>query len=147
MGEKKKMYKDIDSSLLKSLPNPDKRAYEIKMKVPECTFLGVHEQPDFAEIYISFYPKNKIIELKSMKQYFFHLRDIVVSYERLINILYDQFMETYEPERFRVVMICNPRGGISSKLTIDSDWKVRGGKENFADWERGKQDDIWNVVM
>ena len=147
MSDTIKMYKEIDQSLLKSLPNPDKRAYEIKMKVPECTFLGVQEQPDFAEIYISFYPNKKIIELKSMKQYFFHLRNIVVSYERLINIVYDQFMDTYEPNRFRIVMICNPRGGISSKLTIDSDWKVRGGEERFSDWERGQQDDVWNVVM
>lgn len=145
--EKLKTYKDIDQSLLKDLPNPDKRAYEIKLKVPECTFLGVQEQPDFASIYISFYPKNSIIELKSMKQYFFHLRNIVVSYERLINIVYDDFMAVYEPERFRVVMICNPRGGISSKLCIDSDWKVRGGEEKFCAWEGGQQDDLWTVLM
>jgi len=142
-----KTYKDIDKSILKTLPNPDKRAYEIKLKVPECTFLGVQEQPDFASVYISFYPKDTIIELKSMKQYFFHLRDIVVSYERLINIAYDHFMEAYAPERLRIVMICNPRGGISSKLAIDSDWKARGGEEKFCDWEGGVNDDIWNVVM
>jgi 7-cyano-7-deazaguanine reductase len=146
VSEKVLTYKDIDKTLLKSLPNPDKRAYEIKLKVPECTFLGVQEQPDFAMVYISFYPKNKIIELKSMKYYFYHLRNIVVSYERLINIIYDHFMETYEPERLRMVMIYNPRGGISSKLTIDSDWKVRGGEEKFRDWESGNQQDEWQVT-
>ena len=31
-------------------------------------------------------------------------------------------MDVYEPDRLRLVMIFNPRGGISSKLTIDSDW-------------------------
>jgi 7-cyano-7-deazaguanine reductase len=140
-------YKDIDKTLLKSLPNPDKRAYEIKLKVPECTFLGVQEQPDFAVVYISFYPGNKIIELKSMKHYFFHLRNIVVSYERLINMIYDHFIEVYQPQRFRVTMIYNPRGGISAKLTIDSDWKVRGGSEKFCDWESGHNDDEWQVSM
>lgn len=147
MGDKVKTYKDIDKSLLKSLPNPDKRAYEIKLKIPECTFLGVQEQPDFAVIYMSFYPKDKIIELKSMKHYFFHLRDIVVSYERLINIMYDHFMEAYDPERFRIVMIYNPRGGISSKLTIDSDWTARGGEEKFSQWESGRNEDEWQVMM
>ena len=147
MAEKIKTYKDIEKNILTSLPNPDKRAYEIKLKVPECTFLGVQEQPDFATIYISFYPKDKIIELKSLKHYFFHLRTIVVSYERLIHIVYDHIMEVYEPERLRLVMICNPRGGISSKLTVDSDWKARGGEEKFKDWESGHHDDIWNVVM
>jgi len=147
MNDKVKTYKHIDKGLLKSLPNPDDRAYEIKMKIPECTFLGVQEQPDFAEIYLSFYPGKSIVELKAMKQYFAHLRNIVVSYERLINIVYDHFMETYTPDRFRIVMICNPRGGISSKMTIDSDWKARGGEEKFAAWESGKQDDVWNVTM
>jgi 7-cyano-7-deazaguanine reductase len=75
----------------------------------------------------------------------YHLRDIVVSYERLINIMYDHLKAAYEPDRLRIVMICNPRGGISSKLTIDSDWKVRGGEEKYRDWLM--HEDTWDVVM
>lgn len=142
-----KLYKEIDKSLLVSLPNPTTEAYEIKIKIPEFTFLGVHEQPDFATVFLTFYPKNKIIELKSLKQYSFHLRDIVVSYERLINIFYDHLMEVYEPERLRITMICNPRGGISSKLTIDSDWAIRGGAEKFKDWSDQTANDNWTVIM
>jgi len=142
-----KLYKEIDQSILIALPNPTKEAYEIKIKIPEFTFLGVQEQPDFAAIYITFYPKDKIMELKSLKQYSYHLRDIVVSYERLINIFYDHLVETFNPERLRLTMICNPRGGISSKLTIDSDWAARGGEERFKDWESQGGDDNWNVVM
>lgn len=142
-----KLYKEIDKSILVALPNPTKEAYEIKVKIPEFTFLGVHEQPDFASVYITFYPKDKIIELKSLKQYSFHLRDIVVSYERLINIFYDHLMEVYEPERCRIMMVCNPRGGISSKLTIDSDWAIRGGDEKFKDWSDQSANDNWSVVM
>ena len=95
-------------------------------------------------MYLTFYPKDKIIELKSLKEYSFQLRNIVVSYERLINLFYDHLMETYKPDRLRMVMVCNPRGGISSKLTIDSDWEVRGGKEKFNDWNG---EDIWEVTM
>ncbi len=145
MGVVIKTYKDIDGSLLKSIPNPSGQAYEIKTKIPEFTFLGVKEQPDFATIYLTFYPNKKIIELKSLKHYVFQLRNIVVSYERLINIIYDDLQEAYEPERLRIVMICNPRGGISSKLTIDSDWKARGGNEVFNDWQR--IEDEWEVTM
>ncbi len=145
MGEKIKTYKDIDASLLKSIPNPTGQAYEIKIKIPECTFLGVKNQPDFATIYLTFYPGESVIELKSLKYYISHLRDIVVSYERLINIMYDQMMEVYKPDRLRIVMICNPRGGISSKLTVDSDWKERGGDERYRDWDL--QDDTWKVVV
>jgi 7-cyano-7-deazaguanine reductase len=134
MSDTVKTYEAIDSGLLVALPNPSDAAYEIKIKVPEFTFLGVGGQPDFAQIYLTFYPKNKIIELKALKLYVYQLRDIIVSYERLINIIYDQLMETYEPDRLRIVMNCNPRGGISSHLTIDSDWKSRGGEEKYKDW-------------
>ncbi|MFY0685563.1 MAG: hypothetical protein JXQ90_00285 [Cyclobacteriaceae bacterium] len=142
-----KLYDAIDKTILKSIPNPSKEAYEIKIKIPEFTFLGVQEQPDFANVYLTLYPGKRIIELKSLKQYAFHLRDIVVSYERLINIFYDHLMEVYQPDRLRIVMNCNPRGGISSKLTIDSDWEARGGAEKFKDWLHGGTDDNWQVLM
>ncbi len=138
-------YKDINSDILKSITNPTTECYEIKIQIPEFTFLGVSEQPDFAKIYLTFYPDKKIIELKSLKLYVYQLRDIVVSYERLINIIYDHMKKVYEPKRLRVVMICNPRGGISSKLTIDSDWSARGGKEIFKDWQNNE--DVWDVKL
>lgn len=145
MSTDKKLYSKINKLTLKAIPSPTKEAYEIKIKIPEFTFLGVDKQPDFATIYLTFYPKKTVIELKSMKEYVYQLRNVIVSYERLINIIYDQLMEVYEPDRLRIVMICNPRGGISSKLTIDSDWKARGGIERYADWF-GK-DETWDVLM
>lgn len=145
---KPKLYKEIDKTILEAIPNPSKEAYEIKIKIPEFTFLGVKEQPDFATVYLTMYPGNKIIELKSLKHYAYHLRDIVVSYERLINIMYDHLMEVYEPERLRISMICNPRGGISAKLAIDSDWAARGGEERFKDWVGGgSSHEDWSVLM
>ncbi len=142
-----KLYDAIDRDILKAIPNPSKEAYEIKIKIPEFTFLGVKEQPDFANVYLTFYPQKKIIELKSLKQYVFQLRDITVSYERLINIFYEDLMKVYQPDRLRIVMNCNPRGGISSKLTIDSDWSARGGDEKYRDWAYGGVDDNWQVLM
>jgi len=38
-------------------------------------------------------------------------------------------------------MKTRPRGGISSMLTVDSDWKCRGGDESFEDWKG--QSDVW----
>ncbi|PRZ00369.1 7-cyano-7-deazaguanine reductase [Marinilabilia salmonicolor] len=146
MADKVLTYKDIDKSMLKSLPNPTNQAYEIKVKIPEFTFLGVKDQPDFADVYITFYPTDRIIELKSLKMYVQALRNITVSYERLINVFYDHLMEVYNPDRIRIVMVCNPRGGISSRLTIDSDWKVRGGQEKYSDW-KNHMDDTWSVTL
>ena len=50
----KKTYKDVDSSSLVAIPNTDKINYEIKIKQPELTYLGVYEQPDYASLYILF---------------------------------------------------------------------------------------------
>ena len=123
-----------DTNILKALPNPHGKAYEIKIKSPEVTFLGAKNQPDFANLYLTLYPSDKIIELKSFKLYLYQFRNKLFSYERLINVLYDDVMGVYEPDRLRLVMVFNPRGGISSKLVIDSDWSARGGTEKYADW-------------
>ena len=137
-----------DKTLLKSIANPSGDGYEINIKNPEITFIGVKDQPDFATVYLIFYPKNSVIELKSLKKYFqnfrryeqdrpFHhgtRRNTLVSYERLINVVYDDLMEVYDPNRLRIEMEFRPRGGISSRLVIDSDWSIRGGDEKFKDW-------------
>ena len=128
------MKKWSDNTILKSIPNPSDKGYEIKIKNPEITFLGVRKHPDYATVYITFYPKEKVIEIKTLKEYFYQFRMKLLSYERLINVVYDDLIEVYDPARLRVVMEFNPRGGISSKLAIDSDWKVRGGDEQFKDW-------------
>jgi len=127
--------------ILKSIPNPSREGYEIKMKIPEFTFEGVRSQPDFASVYLTFYPNDKVVELKSLKEYFFAFRNQIYSYERVINVIFDDLMNVYNPSRLRIVLICNPRGGISSKLTVDSDWKIRGGNEVFKDWQG--QDEEW----
>jgi len=112
-----------------------------KHKAPEVTFLGAQHQPDFGTLYVTFYPSETVIELKSLKEYLYQWRDTAVSYERLLDVLYDHMMQVYEPLRLRLVFETRPRGGISSKLTIDSDWAIRGGKEQFRDWVG--LDDTW----
>ena len=126
--------------MLRTIPNPSWQGYEIKIKNPEITFLGVKDQPDFAKVYLTVYPNETVIELRSLKQYFYQFRDTVISYERLVNVIYQDLMDVYKPMRLRIVMTLSARGGISSRLTIDSDWGIRGGKEEFRDWV-GQQDE------
>ena len=59
-----KIWDSIDGTVLKSLPNAA-RGYEQRITIPEFTFLGVHNQPDFGDIIMWFYGKDKTIELKS----------------------------------------------------------------------------------
>ena len=120
--------------ILQRIANPTTEAYEQKILIPELTFLGVANQPDFGEVLLTFYPKEWTIELKSLKQYKDAFRSSLASYERLANVMFDDLMEVYAPIRLRLMMNLRPRGGISSSLTIDSDWAIRGGAENFSDW-------------
>tara|TARA_Y100000593_G_scaffold22876_1_gene45493 strand:- start:872 stop:1291 length:420 start_codon:yes stop_codon:yes gene_type:complete len=137
---KKRLYSEVDSSMLKSIPNPEKvKPYEVKIKQPELTFLGVYEQPDFATLYILMYPNGNVIELKSLKLYLQQYRTVIISYERILNQVYSHLFEVYKPQRLRLVLDCNPRGGISSRLTIDSDWEVLGGEDKYKNWK----EDTW----
>ena len=122
------------SSLLQRLPNPAPDAYEQKIHLPEFTFIGVLNQPDFGEVLLTFYPAKWTIELKSLKVYKDAFREESISYERLSNVMFEDLMAVYEPVRLRLMMRLRPRGGIASCLTIDSDWKIRGGSEQFRDW-------------
>ncbi len=139
MSGRKRVWSDPE--ILTTIVNPTTLGYEVKIKNPEVTFLGVKNQPDYANVFITFYPNEEVIELKSLKIYFQQFRNKIISYERLINVVYDDLMNVYAPNRLRVTMEFNPRGGISSKLTIDSDWKIRGGDERFKDWVG--QEDGW----
>jgi 7-cyano-7-deazaguanine reductase len=131
----KKLWNAVDGSVLKSLPNAAK-GYEQKISIPEFTFLGVHNQPDFGNITIWFYGKDKTIELKSLKEYLFQYRDTVISYERATDVMYKHLLSAYEPDRIRVEIEFRPRGGISSKLTVDSDWGHLGGSDQ--NWQHHK---------
>jgi 7-cyano-7-deazaguanine reductase len=120
--------------LLRRIANPTRDAYEQKILIPELTFVGTANQPDFGEVLLTLYPGEWTVELKSLKQYKDAYRDTVASYERLANVMFEDIMTVYVPFRLRLMMRLRPRGGISSCLTIDSDWKIRGGREEFNDW-------------
>ena len=96
----------------------------IKSTCPEVTFIGMKgefKQPDFAKIRIDMVPDETIIDLKSLKFYLQQFRDKLLSYERLVNIIYEDVFEVYKPYFLRVIMETNPRGGIHSKLIVDSE--------------------------
>jgi 7-cyano-7-deazaguanine reductase len=124
----KKLWNSIDSAVLRSLPNAA-RGYEQRITVPEFTFLGVLDQPDFGYITIWFYGQDRTIELKSLKEYLLQYRDTIISYERCIDVMYKHLRFVYQPERIRIEIEFRPRGGISSKMTVDSDWGHLGGTD------------------
>jgi len=109
-----------DKSMLKSYPNPTPVDYFIKSTCSEVTFIGMKgehgKQPDFAEISITMIPAKTIMDLKSLKFYLGQFRDILTSYEKLINVIFYDIGVVYQPKYLKVTMKTNPRGGICSEL-------------------------------
>jgi len=113
-----------NKSILKSYSNPSDNKYMIKSTCPEVTFIGMkgdYKQPDFAEIQIEMVPYETIIDLKSLKFYLQQFRDKLLSYENLVNIIFEDIDEVFSPYFLRVTMKTNPRGGIYSELVVDSE--------------------------
>ena len=106
--------------VLKKITNPALEPYEIEIDAPEFTFYGAKNQPDYATITITMIPGKSVIELKSFKLYLQQYRNQIASYERVINVIYDDLIQMYKPKRLLIEMKFRPRGGITSKLAIDS---------------------------
>ena len=107
-----------DRNILKTIKNPTNREYIITHTIPEITFEGGDKKPDFGVMTITYIPNEEIIELKSLKYYFYQFRDKIYSYERLINMVYDDVYKMYKPRQLKVTLDTNPRGGISSHLEV-----------------------------
>ena len=119
------MDKWSDTTILKTIKNPSTMKYEMVHETPEFTFLGAGNKPDFAHLKITMVPQDVVIELKSLKFYLYQFREKIVSYERLINVIYSDLMDVYNPVYLMVEFVTTPRGGINSHLKIDSNNNIK----------------------
>lgn len=127
MSETKSTRQWSEPALLRAIPNPDAQLhYTIRIENPEVTFLGAKEQPDFAAVTINYVPGQKVVELKSLKKYFCAFRNVLISYERFISVVFADLMRTYEPRQLVLTAVFNPRGGMTSTLVADSTKQPEG---------------------
>lgn len=106
---------DYTPDLLETFDNqhPD-RDYFVKFNCPEFTTLCPKTgQPDFATIYISYIPDQKMVESKSLKLYLFSFRNHGGFHEDSINTIMNDLIERMDPRYIEVWGKFTPRGGIS----------------------------------
>lgn len=70
-------------------------------------------QPDFANVFISYIPNEKMVESKSLKLYLFSFRNHGDFHEDCMNIILNDLYELMEPKYIEVFGLFTPRGGIS----------------------------------
>ncbi|HJE20047.1 MAG TPA: preQ(1) synthase [Aliicoccus persicus] len=106
---------DYDPKVLETFDNKyPKRDYFVKFNCPEFTTLcPITNQPDFATIYISYIPAEKMVESKSLKLYLFSYRNHGGFHETSINMIMDDLIELMAPKYIEVWGKFTPRGGIS----------------------------------
>ncbi|WP_430539430.1 preQ(1) synthase [Listeria rocourtiae] len=106
---------DYAPEVLEAFPNkhPD-NDYFVKFNCPEFTSLcPMTGQPDFATIYISYVPGEKMVESKSLKLYLFSFRNHGDFHEDCINIIMKDLIDLMGPKYIEVWGKFTPRGGIS----------------------------------
>ena len=104
-----------DPEILEAFNNKHpKNDYFVKFNCPEFTSLcPITGQPDFATIYISYIPGEKMVESKSLKLYLFSFRNHGDFHEDCMNIIMEDLIKLMDPKYIEVWGKFTPRGGIS----------------------------------
>jgi 7-cyano-7-deazaguanine reductase len=108
--------KGIDAPLpaIETWPNQFQN-YDITIVIPEftsvCPLTGL---PDFGTVTIKYTPREKCLELKSLKEYILSYRNLGIFYENVINRVLRDIVAACDPVKIEVKGEFTPRGGIHS---------------------------------
>ena len=106
---------DYDPGLLETFENKHAdNEYVVTLDCPEFTTLCPKTgQPDFGHIVISYIPRKRMVESKSLKLYLFSFRNHGDFHEDVVNIIMKDLQKLMDPKYIEVKGIFMPRGGIS----------------------------------
>ncbi len=116
LGNQKNLYPDhYAPEVLEAFDNkhPD-NDYFVTFICPEFTSLcPITGQPDFAQIFIRYLPRLKMVESKSLKIYLFSFRNHGDFHEDCVNIIMKDLIALMNPKYIEVLGEFTPRGGIA----------------------------------
>ena len=93
-----------DPTVLETFANKHpERDYFVKFNCPEFTSLcPITGQPDFATLYISYVPREKMVESKSLKLYLFGFRNRGDFHEDCVNVIMNDLIALMDPAYIEV---------------------------------------------
>lgn len=115
LGNQGTVYKtDYTPEVLETFVNKHpENEYLVTFDCPEFTSLCPKTgQPDFGHIYISYIPRMRMVESKSLKLYLFSFRNHGDFHEDCVNIIMKDLVNLMDPKYLEVTGIFMPRGGI-----------------------------------
>jgi Enzyme related to GTP cyclohydrolase I len=87
----------------------------VEFEIPEFTAIcPFSDFPDFAVIKLKYMPKERCIELKSLKLYINSFRDVKVFHEHVINMILEDFVEACDPLKVEIEGDFHVRGNIKT---------------------------------
>jgi 7-cyano-7-deazaguanine reductase len=99
---------------------PD-REYLVELGAPELTSIcPLTGAPDFGELTIRYAPKEKLYELKSLRDYLSGFRDRAIFQEELVNEVLDRLVADGAPRFVEVEGTFNARGGMTTRVLASS---------------------------
>jgi 7-cyano-7-deazaguanine reductase len=106
---------------LESFENPERgRRYEIEFTCPEWTALCPRSGfPDFGTIHIKYQPREKCVELKSLKLYLNSYRHLKIFHEGAVNQILTDLVKECEPWKMEVIGDFNVRGNIKTLIRAE----------------------------
>lgn len=142
LGNQGTVYRDTYTpEVLETFENkhPDNE-YVVTFDCPEFTTLCPKTgQPDFGHIYISYIPRQRMVESKSLKLYLFSFRNHGDFHEDCVNIIMKDLKALMDPRYIEVRGEFMPRGGISIHPFANygdaghADFAVRRREQQFRD--------------
>lgn len=94
------------------------REYRIEIEYPEFTSVCPRTgQPDFGTLRIAYTPRDRCVELKSLKFYLQSFRNEGIFYEHVTNTILDDLAAVIQPAWLKVEAHFRPRGGMTETVT------------------------------
>ena len=143
LGNKKvKYHYDYCPEILETFQNKHlENDYWVKFNCPEFTALcPITGQPDYATIYISYVPNEKMVESKSLKLYLVSFRNHGDFHEDVVNVIMKDLIKLMEPKYIEVWGKFLPRGGIS--IDPYANYGQPGTKFEELAWRRFAEHDM-----
>ena len=104
--------------MIETIPNKYAgREYEVELGDPEFTSIcPLTGAPDFGTITIRYVPGEKLLELKSLRDFLGEFRAREILQEEVVNEVLDEIVASAAPVRAEVEGVFNMRGGMTTRV-------------------------------